>query len=217
MGIIKLVNEGDTHTMTLTECKEVAGNYGPQVLFSDGTDTLYLPKESADRQLTRMGIDYDAAVGMALTFSRDPNPKKGAKPYWGISYAGSEPAAPKASARVEAPKPTPSTTSPVQPRREAILAQYLLLWDTVAMHLHSVCTEGLNGPGVNITLDASAIQAAVATVWISWKDKGLQPDGLPDAKPVEQAPEIKMPAPSGKRLAPPVVPDARPGDDDLPF
>ena len=209
MGIIKLVNEGDTHTMTLTECKEVAGNYGPQVLFSDGTDTLYLPKESADRQLTRMGIDYDAAVGMALTFSRDPNPKKGAKPYWGISYAGSEPAAPKASPRVDAPKP--ATTSPVQPRREMILAQYLMLWDTVAAHFQSVCDNR------NITLDASAIQAAVATVWISWKDKGIQPDGLPDAKPVEQAPEIKMPAPSGKRLAPPVVPDARPGDDDLPF
>lgn len=209
MGIIKLVNEGDTHTMTLTECKEVAGNYGAQVLFSDGTDTLYLPKESADRQLTRMGIDYDAAVGLTLTFSRDPNPKKGAKPYWGISYAGTEAAAPKSSPRVEAPKP--ATTSPVQSRRDAILAQYLMLWDTIAGHFQVVCDNR------NITLDASAIQAAVATVWISWKDKGLQPDGLPDAKPVEQAPEIKMPAPSGKRLAPPVVPDARPGDDDLPF
>ena len=208
MGIIKLVNEGDTHTMTLTECKEVAGNYGPQVLFSDGIDTLYLPKESADRQLTRMGIDYDAAVGLALTFSRDPNPKKGAKPYWGISYAGSEPAAPKASPRVEAPKPTP--TNPVQPRRDAILGQYLLLWDAVARHMHGVCDSQ------NITLDAQAIQAATATVWISWKDKGIQPDGL-DVKPVEKAPAVKMPAPSGKRLAPPVVPDARPGDDDLPF
>jgi hypothetical protein len=211
MGIIKLVNEGDTHTMLIADCKEVAGNYGAQVLFSDGTDSLYLPKESADRQLTRMGADYSSVEGLMLTFSRDPNPKKGAKPYWGISYAGTEAPANKASPRVEAPKSASSTNNPVQPRRDAILAQYLMLWDTIAGHFQVVCDNR------NITLDASAIQAAVATVWISWKDKGLQPDGLPDAKPVEQPPEIKMPAPSGKRLAPPVVPDARPGDDDLPF
>ena len=216
MAILKLQNEGDTHTMTITECKVVAGNYGEQVLFSDGSDMVYLPKQSADRQLERIGLDYDSAVGMNLTFSRDPNPKKGAKPYWGINYAGSNPEPAKPSQRV-APTSAPSASAPIQPRREAILAQYLLLWDTVAMHLHSVCTEGLNGPGVNITLDAAAIQAATATVWISWKDKGIQPDGLPESKPVEKAPEVKMPAPSGKRLAPPELPPENPADDDLPF
>lgn len=211
MAILKLQNEGDSHTMTVTECKTVTGNYGEQVLFSDGTDTLYLPKQSADRQLERMGIDTDAAVGLTLTFSRDPNPKKGAKPYWGISYAGTEPAEAKPTKRVEPTKAAPAPTANVTTRREAIVAEYLALWDTIAAHFQVVCDNR------NVTLDASAIQSAAATVWISWKDKGIQPDGL-DAKPVEKAPEVKMPEPSGKRLA---LPDFSkfppPTDDDLPF
>ena len=216
MAILKLQNEGDSHTMTVTECKTVTGNYGEQVLFSDGTDALYLPKQSADRQLDRIGLDEASVVGMNLTFSRDPNPKKGAKPYWGISSAGSEPAQPKPTARV-VPQAVPSApTGGVQPRREAILGQYLLLWDAVAGHLAQ--TSQKYGYG----LDAAAIQAATATVWISWKDKGLQPDGL-DAVVVRQpepAPEVKMPAPSGKRMPPPnfdKFPPQNAADDDLPF
>jgi hypothetical protein len=213
MAILKLVNEGDAHTMTVTECKTVTGNYGEQVLFSDGSDTLYLPKQSADRQLDRLGLDESSVVGMNLTFSRDPNPKKGAKPYWGVSYAGSQPAAPKPTARVEPTKPAASGA--VQPRRDAILANYLMLWDAVAGHLAQ--TSQKYGYG----LDAAAIQAATATVWISWKDKSIQPDGLAETKPVEKAPEVKMPAPSGKRVPPPDFSKIPPPDDndadDLPF
>jgi len=214
MAILKLVNEGDSHTMTVTECKTVTGNYGEQVLFSDGSDLLYLPKQSADRQLDRLGLDESSVVGMNLTFSRDPNPKKGAKPYWGVSYAGSQPTAPKPTARVEPAKPAASGA--VQPRRDAILANYLMLWDAVAGHLAQ--TSQKYGYG----LDAAAIQAATATVWISWKDKGIQPDGLAEAKPAEKAPEVKMPAPSGKRVPPPDFskippPDDNDMDDSLPF
>ena len=213
MAILKLVNEGDSHTMTVTECKTVTGNYGEQVLFSDGSDLLYLPKQSADRQLDRLGLDESSVVGMNLTFSRDPNPKKGAKPYWGISYAGTEPAQPKPTARVvPQAAPAPSTTVALQPRRDSILANYLLLWDAVAGHLAQ--TSQKYGYG----LDAAAIQAATATVWISWKDKGIQPDGLAEAKPAEKAPEVKMPAPSGKRVSPPDFSNfPPPTDDDLPF
>jgi hypothetical protein len=222
MGILKLQNEGDSHTMNIRECKEVPGNYGQQVMFTDGTDTLYLPKDSADRQLGRLGfadgegsIAYGDIVDMALTFSRDPNAKKGAKPYWGIRYAGAEAPEPKASPRAEAPKPTaPSTTVSLQQRREAIVRDYLMLWDTVLQHMD-------RGTG---NFDPQTVQAATATIWISWKDKGIQPDGLPEAKPVEKAPEVKMPAPSGKRITPPSAnepPDFSkfppPTDDDLPF
>ena len=216
MGILKLQNEGDSHTMLVRDCKEVPGNYGQQVMFTDGTDTLYLPKDSADRQLARIGfadgegsIAYGDVIDMTLTFSRDPNPKKGAKPYWGIRYAGAEAPTPKASPRVEAPKASSASVS-VQQRREAIVRDYLMLWQTVATAL--------------ATTEASAVQAAVATIWISWKDKGIQPDGLPEAKVTEKAPEVKMPAPSGKRLKPPSAnepPDFSnfppPTDDDLPF
>jgi hypothetical protein len=150
-------------------------------------------------------------VSMNITFRRDPNPKKGAKPYWGMSYAGTLPSEPKPTQRVEPAKP--ASTGAVQPRRDAILANYLLLWDAVAGHLAQ--TSQKYGYG----LDAAAIQAATATVWISWKDKGIQPDGLPEAKP---GPVVTTPAPSGKRIAPPDFskippPDDNDMDDSLPF
>jgi hypothetical protein len=92
---------------------------------------------------------------------------------------------------------------------------YLMLYQTLANKMADIV-------GV---ADAAAIQAATATIWISWKDKGIQPDGLPEAKlDPEKAPEVKMPAPSGKRLKPPSAnepPDFSnfppPTDDDLPF
>lgn len=102
MAIIKLQNEGESLTGNVTACEEVQGQYGAQVKFTFTTgDILFLPKESADRQLDRLGLDYDTAVGEALTFSRDHNPKKGSKPYWGISPAKAEKPAP--SKRVQSP------------------------------------------------------------------------------------------------------------------
>jgi hypothetical protein len=88
MSIIKLVNEGDTLTMTVKACRVVKGTYGEQVQFdsTDG-DTLYLPHDSAVRQLERLTLTPDTATGEALTFSRDHNPKPGSKPFWGISPA----------------------------------------------------------------------------------------------------------------------------------
>ena len=95
MSILKLQNEGDTHTATARSVAAVQGQYGEQVefIFENG-DKLYLPKDSADRQLTRLGLDYESAVGAPLTFSRDHNPKKGAKPYWGIAFATAQEVAP---------------------------------------------------------------------------------------------------------------------------
>lgn len=211
---IKLPKVGDEHTMTITECIKVAGEYGEQVRFDDGTDAIYLPIGSADAQLKRLFGDdfaYTDAVGNTLRFHRTPNNKRaGAAPYWNIDVATPNASAPSKRLEPTASKPSaPSTTVNVQQRREAIVRDYLMLWQTVATALG--------------TAEASAVQAAVATIWISWKDKGIQPDGLPEAKVVEKAPEVKMPAPSGKRIAPPSnePPDFSnfppPTDDDLPF
>ena len=85
MTILKLQNEGDTFTGKVTSAGEVAGNFGPQVKFDfEGGETLYMPKDSADRQLSRIPLGYAECIGESLTFSRDPNTKPGAKPYWGI-------------------------------------------------------------------------------------------------------------------------------------
>lgn len=105
MGIIKLQNEGETLTMTVAGCEAVAGQYGEQVKFTavEG-DVLYLPKSSADNQLERIGLTYAECIGNRLTFSRDPNKKPGAKPYWGINVA--PPAQPE-SRRIPPPSGAP--------------------------------------------------------------------------------------------------------------
>lgn len=213
MSIVKLSKAGESVTWTLTACETVPGKFGSQVKFTNSEgDIMYVASDTAERQLDRCGLTIETAVGETLVFSRDENKKTpGAAPYWSIRVAGgADKEAPKPTARV-VPQAVPANDASLAQRRDAILANYLLLWDAVAGHLAQ--TSQKHGYG----LDAAAIQAATATVWISWKDKGIQPDGLRDAQPIEQPPEIKMPAPSGKRLAPPVVPDARPGDDDLPF
>lgn len=114
MAILKLKDEGDTYTGEVRDCTEVAGNFGQQVKleFTNG-DVLFMPADSANRQLLRCGFDggnnvqtgeamadYEAVAGNWLTISRDPNNRKGAKPYWGIRVAdGAEKAAPKPQSR----------------------------------------------------------------------------------------------------------------------
>src|SRR5688500_16084388 len=93
MSVLKLANAGESATLDITACEVVEGQYGEQVLFKSGDDDLYLPRTSADRQLERLGflsgdgMDYEAVVGLALTFSRAPNPKAGSKPFWNIARA----------------------------------------------------------------------------------------------------------------------------------
>lgn len=224
MGIIKLPNVGDVHTMTVTECVRATGNFGEQVKFTDGTDILYLPQSSADQQLKRIFGDefaYTDCVGNTLTFSRSPNNKRpGAAPYWNI-----EPATPaKATTSKRLPAPTPEvigagatsavTASPdVSAQRQAIADAYIALYLHVARALTGATPE--------------AVQAATATIWITWDKRGIQPDARAVAR-VADAPTVRHPAPSGKRLPPPEVkpemhadditlPPEDPAHDDLPF
>ena len=220
MGIIKLPNVGDTHTMHVTLCEQVTGTYGEQVKFSDGTDTLFLPQSSADQQLRRIFGDefsYIDACGNALTFSRSPNNKRpGASPYWNIAPAS--PAQPSSGKRMAPPvtevvgsASQPIATSSVDDARRRIAESYLSLYKLVR---------------ATIDDDASAAQAATATIWITWNQRGIQPDGTSKTQSGAQhgdndAPPIKHPTPTGKRLAPPEVPNDLPPaskyDDDLPF
>ena len=215
MTILKLQNEGDAFTGKVTNAGEVAGNFGPQVKFDfEGGETLYLPKESADRQLARIPLGYAECVGVSLTFSRDPNPKAGAKPFWGIKLADivdrARPAHPKRITATEAanapphhgalptkplpfdeeafaerpgdgdeallpppptdddlpewvePKPTPREVAPALQKKANIVKGYVDLFAWMKEQL----PEGT---------DDSAIQAASATVWLTWKDRGLLP------------------------------------------
>jgi hypothetical protein len=88
MSIIKITEEGESYVGTVKLCAVTQGQYGEQVQFDfQNGDRLYLPKDSADRQLGRIPLEYADCLGVSLKFSRDPNPKKGSKPYWGIALA----------------------------------------------------------------------------------------------------------------------------------
>lgn len=137
-NILKLQNAGDVATLDITGCEVVEGNYGQQVKFQSGDDTLYLPDTSAFRQLERIGLDVETAVGERLTFSRSASTKPGAKPFWNIAVATSPiethnplPAIPSAKT------PTSMTPSEEKPRlhRLYLRATRLVLDEVVPLYV----------------------------------------------------------------------------------
>jgi len=222
---LALENAGDEAVMTVSACNKITTKFGDRYVFVGSSDdgleveTPLIPDKSALKQLERLGLTTETVIGEAIRFSRVANPS--GKPYWNLDPAGNAVAAAQPSKRLAPPaqaaSPTPASEtlgSNPQQRREALVSNFLILWETVATHLASTCKAR------GIALDASAVQAAAATVWITWKDKGLQPD-LVEKK---AAPAAPAPAPASKRLAPPsssTPPDFSnfppPTDDDLPF
>jgi hypothetical protein len=90
-GIIKMPAEGDAVTMHVVKCEVVEGQFGEQVKFTDTRgDALFLPRASADRQLSRIGfadeemVLYGDVDGNTLAFVRAHNDKMPAKPFWNI-------------------------------------------------------------------------------------------------------------------------------------
>jgi hypothetical protein len=109
VAIIKLQEEGQTLTAVVLTAERVKGQYGEQVKFGFEQGDLYVPLESALRQLERIPIAIEECAGETLTFSRDPNNSRpGAKPYWGIKVASVvEKAAPAQSKRIPPPSKKP--------------------------------------------------------------------------------------------------------------
>lgn len=87
---VKLTTVGATLTMHVQSCKDSTTGQYPDVEYI-GTDVegrlvrVNVPKVSSERQLGRIGLTNETAVGKTLTFSRDPNAKIPSKPFWGIS------------------------------------------------------------------------------------------------------------------------------------
>ena len=91
MAIVKIKAAGESVTWRIKDAQEVSGNYGPQVKFEDADsgDVMFLPADSAQRQLDRIPLTLAQCAGETLTISRDPNPKPGSAPFWGIRVAES--------------------------------------------------------------------------------------------------------------------------------
>ena len=208
-----LENAGDRAVMTVSECKSVQTKFGTKLVFTGMTDegeqveTPLIPDTTALKQLDRIGLLADTVLGERLEFSRAANPS--GKPYWNIdpARAGQAPAPKRMPAPSATVAPaTPTTDRTPDQRRDAVVAQYLMLWQTVATQLSQVTA---------VKVDAAVVQAATATLWISLKDHGLQV--TPPV--VKSAPAIPTTPPaSGKRITPPIsLPPEDPADDDLPF
>jgi hypothetical protein len=211
MAILKLPNEGDTHTGRIAGCVEVAGNFGPQVKFTfESGDDLYLAQKSADGQLSRIPLTYEECVGEVLTFSRDHNAKMPDKPYWSIKLATSADKAPPSKRLSYKEAATPVGAAPINlPIAGAELAQEKARVARAYLDLFGYVKSQAEMQGVSDV----AVQAATATIWIAWNQQGLtraEPKAQPP-KPV--AKPVLAPAPHDFSDFPP-EPET---DESLPF
>lgn len=200
MSIVKIQEAGQSVTWDITDAEVVAGQYGQQVKFSEqGGDILYMPHESAERQLDRIGLTVVECAGKRLTISRDPNPKPGSKPYWGIRLGG---AAQAPSKRIPSPDSLPAGNDAVhpfdEPTEEERFAAFSDAVDEVNEgfeEAHRAAPSVSGKPTVanlvakyaqifhalDVRLKAAygvkcppeVVQSATATVWIDAKNRGL--------------------------------------------
>jgi hypothetical protein len=183
MTILKLPDVGDSATLKIVECQVVEGVYGEQIKFVDSEgQTLFLPRNSADRQLARIGfdantdnsgeldIDYPAVPGHTLTFSRSPNPKRGAAPFWDIERAGKGNGKPPVSAKNEKtshtmggklPNDPPEDATEVEPSElDRLLSLHARLYKHVLAHYVPAALEA------GIEVDLSGVSALTAQLFI---------------------------------------------------
>ena len=211
MGIIKLQNAGESLTATVTKAERVQGQYGEQVRFTLPDGDLYVPLDSALRQLERIPIAIEECQGETLVFARDPNNSRpGAKPYWGIRLAGAaDRAAPsKRLSYAEAAKPisTPQVNPPIT---GAALAQEKARVARAYLDLFGYVKSQPEMQGVSDV----AMQAAAATIWIAWTQQGMnKADPAPAPKAEPPKPQPSKPPHDFSNFPP--EPD---GDDSLPF
>lgn len=192
---LTLENAGDEATFTVSACRTVQTKFGDRVVFvgtdDEGTEveTPLLPEATATKQLERIGLTSETVAGERLTFSRAANPS--GRPYWNIDVPTAGSPAPR---RLPAPEAAPAPAArPASPDTTALTTAYLTLWDNVALAL------SISAATHKVPLTADAVQAATATLWIAFQNRGLVPTPTP-----AKAPAIPTtPAPSGKRLAPP--------------
>lgn len=141
-------------TITVAAVETVQGNYGAQVKFTstDGVD-VYISELSATKQLARLNITPDASIGETLHFEQI---KKNGTTYTNISKASP-------GAAGVAPKVAPAGTTTATAPKQTVGELALLYSECVS---HAMATLGAKCEEAGIPIDASAIQAAAATLFI---------------------------------------------------
>jgi hypothetical protein len=128
------------------------GNFGPQVCFTgaDGT-SVYVNESPAQRGLERLSLDMETVIGQTIRFSQV---KKDGKTFTNLDRAGEGTAA----------TPVAAAAAPVAAAPKPDLASLALLYSecfSIAM-----ATLGVKCEESGVPYDASALQAAAATIFI---------------------------------------------------
>ena len=239
MAILKLPNVNDTHTGHVSACEQVTGTYGEQVKFGfEGGDLLFLPADSAHRQLLHAGFpdvgedgharaDLHQVAGNTLAFFRSPNKKAGSAPYWNVTIANGAPPAPsKRLSGPDTPAATPTGVPGIAPTAQtpvsqstttSAMARVLMASPTRSRAqvaaAYAWCLTTVHAAQVATlgNTDATAVQAGAATLLIQLEKSGLLFEPLTIAAVVQALEEVTPPSSYAEPLPP------EPDEDFLPF
>ena len=143
-------------TMVVGAIKSAEGKFGPQMVFTsaDGVD-VFISELSGAKGLARLNLTPESAVGETLTFEQI---RKDGKTFTNINKGGAVSAAAPATR-------TTSTAAPSALSFEDAVALYGRCVEAALEQLAKRCE------GAEIPVDASAIQAAAATLFIATKGR----------------------------------------------
>ena len=141
-------------TITIASVDSTEGNFGPQVCFTgDEGTSVYISELSATKQIARLNMTLEETIGQTLFFEQI---KKEGKTYTNVALAGGM------NAKVSIASASGSVTA--APKAPADLPALALLYGecfAIAM-----ATLGVRCEEAGVPYDASALQAAAATIFI---------------------------------------------------
>ena len=148
MAIHKL-SEGPI-TLTVSRIDEQVGNFGPQfAMYGTNDELVYVSEKSTLSGLSRLNLTPESVVGETI---RIEQVKKDGKTYTNIAKSSGGNVAPSATAAPAAPK------APVD-----LPALAVLYGECFAI---AMATLGVKCEEAGVPYDASALQAAAATIFI---------------------------------------------------
>lgn len=144
-------------TMVVGKVAAAEGKFGPQMVFTsaEGVD-VFISELSGAKGLARLNLTPESAVGETLTFEQI---RKDGKTFTNINKGGAVSAASAPATR------TVSTAAPSALSFEDAVALYGRCVEAALEQLAKRCE------GAEIPVDASAIQAAAATLFIATKGR----------------------------------------------
>lgn len=137
-------------TLTVIGVENVQGNFGAQVKLTgeDGTD-VYINELPAQKQLARLNLTTETVIGKTIHIEQV---KKNGSTFTNIALAGAGAPAPRAAV----------ASAPVAPKQT--MAELASVYSECVSY--AMATLGAKCEEAGIPIDASAIQAAAATLFI---------------------------------------------------